>query len=184
MCPPLPSETGQIKLVSGVICFPMLWEDSSLFLFFLLFLGCGCGRMVRPHAAERQAGLLLNTMEESQMNSVKLHLGIGHHCESSGNANCLKGFGVFRDHKPQLQSVAWHPTATENTLLRLDALLFPAVFTIHPSCCHFFDLKCCLVLCSPRSWPQLQMGALLFWPACSGRLHLLQTGDINAICHS
>lgn len=132
MCPPLPSETGQIKLVSGVVCFPMLWEDFSSFLFFLLFLGCGCGGIVKPYVAERQAGLLFNTTEESQMNSTELHLGIGHYCKSSVTAKCLKSFGAFGDHKPQLQSVAWHPTATENTLLRLDAF-FSAVFIIHPS---------------------------------------------------
>lgn len=174
MCPPLPLETGQIKLVSGVICFPTLWEDFSRFLFFLPFLGCGCGRIVKPHAAERQAGLLFNTMEESQMNSTELHLGIGHYCESSVTAQSLRSFGAFGDHEPQLQSVAWHPTATENNLLRLDALLFLAVLTIHPSCCccSCFDLKCWFVLYSPRSWPLLQVGALVLSPACIGRLHL------------
>lgn len=108
------------------------------------------------------------------MNSIKLRLGIRHYCESSVNANCSKRFGAFRDHEPQPQSVAWHRTATENTLLRLDALLFPAVFTIHPSCCccsccHCFDLKCCVVLYSPGSWPLLQVGALVLLPAFVGQ---------------
>lgn len=105
MCPPLPSETDQIKLVSGIICFPMLWEDFSRFLFFLLSLGCGCGRIVKPYAAERQAGLLFNTMEESQMNSIKLHLAIGYYCKSSVNANCSKSFGAMSPTCSQ-----WHGT--------------------------------------------------------------------------
>lgn len=90
MCPPLPTERGQIKL--RIIFFPTLWKACSRFLFFLLFLGCGCGRIVKPYAAERQAGLLFNTIEESQMNSIKPHLGIGHYCESSGNAQLLEEF--------------------------------------------------------------------------------------------
>lgn len=76
MCPPLPSETGQIKWVSGIICFPKLWGNFFSFLFFLLFLRHGYGRTVEPYAAGRQAGLLFSTSQKGQTNSVKLHLGV------------------------------------------------------------------------------------------------------------
>lgn len=67
MCPPLPSDTGQIKWVLGIICFPKLWGDFC-FLFFLLFLRCGYGRTVKPYAAGRQTGLLFSTVQKRQTN--------------------------------------------------------------------------------------------------------------------
>lgn len=87
MCPPLPSETGQTKWVSGIISFPKLWGDFCF--LFLLFLRCGYGRTVEPYAAGRQAGLLFSTAQKCQINSIKLHLSVKH-CDSSANALALE----------------------------------------------------------------------------------------------
>ena len=90
MCPLLPSETGQIKWVLGIICFPKLWGNFSCFLFFLLFLRCGYGRPVELYAAGRQSGLLFSTAQKRQTTSIKLHLGVKHFCDSSANALALR----------------------------------------------------------------------------------------------
>lgn len=92
MCPPLPSETGQVKWVSVIICFPKLWGNFSRFLFFLLFLRHGYSRTVALCAAGRQAGLLFSATQKGQMNPMKLHLGVKHFHDSSANALALKEF--------------------------------------------------------------------------------------------
>lgn len=84
-----------------------------------------------------------------------MHLGVKHFCSSNALALrvVLVMVGDLLGHLtavfPEIMSPScnqWHAADTENTLLKLDVLLFPAALSAHPSCHCFLGPKCHFML--------------------------------------